>query len=302
MVNLLKNVFDRKNKTNSGKASDETETLPLSGLESKHANASIKSYEPAQLICASAQSVGKQREHNEDTLLTFCTGISDGYTQLPFGVFVIADGMGGHQYGEVASSVAAKKFAEVITKKIYLPAVLGTKKPGEKVFEDIVISALDEAHKIVQEQAPGGGTTLTGIIIWGNKITVGHVGDSRAYLLQQDGRLNAITKDHSLVGRLVELGQITEKEATLHPQRSILLRAIGQADPFYPDVFTKEFSPLSTLIICSDGLWSVVTEQELHRIVKGNKSLQDICRELVDAANTKGGPDNISVILVKYLH
>jgi serine/threonine protein phosphatase PrpC len=283
-------------------AANDIATIPLESQQKDSSSTPVKNYNPPQIIFASAQSVGKQREHNEDTLFAMSTCISGEEIQYNLGLFIIADGMGGHQYGEIASATAVKKFVEIIVKKSILSGVLGTKKLTTQAVQGIVGIALEEAHKVVQLEAPGGGTTFTGAVILNQDIILAHAGDSRAYMYLPDGSLELLTKDHSLVGRLVELGQITEKEASTHPQRNILLRAIGQPEPFNPDISTTNFHNEGILIICSDGLWGVVSKHEIINVMQnGGNSLQDDCRKLVDLANAKGGPDNISVIMAKCL-
>jgi serine/threonine protein phosphatase PrpC len=168
-------------------------------------------------------------------------------------------------------------------------------------IQEIMESGVKEAHKAVIRTAPGGGTTMTSALVVGEQITIAHVGDSRAYFIYPDGRIQVITQDHSLVHRLQELGQITEKEAFNHPQRNVLYRAIGQNEPFRPDITSYQFPHPGFLMLCSDGLWGVIPETEIFRIVTTNKNPSIACNKLVDAANAMGGPDNISVILVSYL-
>jgi serine/threonine protein phosphatase PrpC len=153
----------------------------------------------------------------------------------------------------------------------------------------------------VLTKAPGGGTTLTVAVIIGNQVTLAHIGDSRAYFIYSDSRIEAITKDHSLVSRLVELGQITEEEAAVHPQRNVLYRALGQRDPIKPDISNHIFPESGYLLMCSDGLWGVISQDEITRSVLTSENLSSACHMMVEAANLAGGPDNISVVLVQYL-
>jgi protein phosphatase len=157
-----------------------------------------------------------------------------------------------------------------------------------------------EAQQAVIKLAPGGGTTLTAAFVMGDQVTIAHVGDSRAYFLYPDGRMQSITRDHSLVRRLQELGQITEKEAAVHPQRNVLYRAIGQGEPFDSDVNTHLLPRPGYLLICSDGLWGVVPDMDIFQIVTNAPNPSMACHSLVEAANAAGGPDNISVVIVQY--
>ena len=252
------------------------------------------------LACASAQSVGLQREKNEDSLFKICASIVSGGQSIPFGIFIVADGMGGHQHGELASAAAVEKFIEVAVKEIYGPELQEENiKPVEEV-ESIIVNAVRQANQNVHAQAPGGGTTLTAAIVHGHSVTIAHIGDSRAYLYSQDGDLKLLTSDHSLVNKLVEIRQITEKQAGTHPQRNILLRALGNDINPEMDVFTQVFPENSSLVLCSDGLWGVVPQDKIVKILDENPFLPDACKKLVDTANGMGGPDNISVILVRH--
>lgn len=277
------------------------ETAPLSDEQLQVVSKATISIQPAQIIYGTGQSVGKQRDHNEDTIFALNAIIADGEHDLPVGVFIVADGMGGHQNGEVASRAAAKAMADYLITRLCSP-VLGIKGEGlSESIQEVMESGVREAHRAVQRNAPGGGTTLTTAFVIGEQVTMAHVGDSRAYFIFPDGRMKVITQDHSYVQRLLELGQITEKEALNHPQRNVLYRALGQAEPFRADVNTYEIPHPGYIMVCSDGLWGYVPENEIFRIIKSNKSLTMACHHLVEAANAAGGPDNISVILVEYL-
>jgi serine/threonine protein phosphatase PrpC len=136
----------------------------------------------------------------------------------------------------------------------------------------------------------------------GEQLIVAHVGDSRAYAIYTDGSLRVLTRDHSLVKRLEELGQITADEASVHPQRNVLYRALGQGEPFEPDISTYPLPQGGYLMLCSDGLWGQVEEQVLISIIKEAKTPEIACQQMVAAANGAGGPDNISVLLVRIPH
>ena len=133
----------------------------------------------------------------------------------------------------------------------------------------------------------------------GTQMTIAHIGDSRAYSIFLDGRMQTLTRDHSLVKRLEELGQITSEEAAVHPQKSMLYRALGQGEPSDPDVFTASLPQPGYLLLCSDGLWNVVSDEEIFTIVTSSPNPQRACQNLVDAANAAGGPDNIVAVIVR---
>jgi len=252
-----------------------------------------------QFIVGCGQSVGKQRDHNEDALYTLTTNLISDTTQLPFGLYIIADGMGGHQHGEIASGVSVRAMATHVVKKLYMPLFGLSGEQGEESLQEIMQAGVLEAHRAIIKDAMGGGTTLTAVLLMGNQMTVTHVGDSRAYAIYPDGRMEILTHDHSLVKRLQELGQITAEEAAIHPQRNVLYRALGQGELFEPDVNTFLVPRSGYLLICSDGLWGVVPERELFNIITTAPNPQMACQTMIDAANEAGGPDNISAILVK---
>jgi len=255
--------------------------------------------EMQQLIAAAGQSVGKQRDHNEDSLTAITATMAGKASSVPFGLYIVADGIGGHQFGEVASNSAIRVIAGHILRKFhsYLFTV-PTQQPDESL-QEIMESAVKEAHRIVQKDAPGGGTTITAALIVGQQVTLGHVGDSRAYAIYPSGRIEQLTRDHSLVKRLEELGHLNHEEAAAFPHRNVLIRALGQGDTLDVDVFTVPFPPNGTLLLCSDGLWGVVSEAEILRSLTESPNLARACQNMIHAANAAGGPDNISVILVQ---
>jgi serine/threonine protein phosphatase PrpC len=246
-----------------------------------------------------ATDVGAMRRHNEDTALII-TAAHDGDNALPaFGVFVLADGMGGHQAGEVASSLAARVVAHHIVRQFYLPTLAsqerGTDQPA---LNDVLVDAVQAANIAVADQVPGGGTTLTCALVLGPRAYIAHVGDSRAYVITENG-LDQVTHDHSLVDRLVELGQLTRDEAAIHPQKNVLYRAVGQSGMLEVDTYVRTIPRGGRLLLCSDGLWSMVSEAEMTRIVTTAPSLQAACESLVAAANEAGGYDNVTAILME---
>jgi protein phosphatase len=169
----------------------------------------------------------------------------------------------------------------------------------DESLQEIMGAAVDEAQKTIQREAPGSGTTLTAALILGQQMTIAHVGDSRAYMIYSDGRIETITRDHSLVKRLEELGHISQKEAENYPNRNVLYRALGQGEQLEPDIFTIPFPAAGLLMLCSDGLWGVVPEKEILRAVRESPNLEQACQSMVAVANAAGGPDNISVVLVQ---
>jgi PPM family protein phosphatase len=281
---------------------DSATTAPLTDKQIQSiVNTQAAHFDVQQLISAIGQSTGKQRELNEDSLLAITAMLAGNSGSLPFGLYIVADGMGGHQFGEVASNAAMRSVAGYIMQKFH-PYLFGIKpsQPNDSL-QEIMQTAVKLAQKAIQTEAPSSGTTLTAALVLGQQVTIAHVGDSRAYHIHPDGRTEVITRDHSLVKRLEELGHIRPEEAANYPHRNVLYRALGQGDILEPDIFTVTFPQTGQLMLCSDGLWGVVSDQDIYRIIKDAPTLQRACQTLVEAANTAGGPDNISVVLVEMI-
>ncbi len=227
---------------------------------------------------AGRTDVGRQRSANEDALVL----------SPPF--FAVADGMGGARAGEVASSLAAGVFGDE-TESGEPPETQLTRiaqEANRRIFE---LAAADESHR-------GMGTTLTAAKVHDDEVSLGHVGDSRAYLLR-DGVLEQLTRDHSLVAELERTGQITPEAAEHHPQRSIITRALGPEPRVDVDTYTVTGRDGDLFLICSDGLTSMVTDGELAAVLRSAGSLEETAEALVRAANQSGGKDNITVVLFR---
>ena len=250
-------------------------------------------------LVGSSNSTGVERAHNEDALFSL-VGNSHGENAVPnFGLFVVADGMGGHRSGEMASALSIRSVAHHLSVDPLMQLFKPNGAVDSEPVQDLMRKALQDANRSVVNKVPGGGTTLTAALVLGNQMTIGHVGDSRAYILTQY-EAKVLTRDHSLVNRLVELGQLTEAEAAVHPQRNVLYKAIGQGANLEVDVETHPVPKNGFLLICSDGLWGVVPDEELQRIAWRADHPQAACDELVRAANAAGGPDNITAVLVYF--
>ena len=247
--------------------------------------------------------VGHVRNHNEDALFVLSGEQEANNAVPPFGLFMLADGMGGHQSGEMASALALRVAAAWLLSRVYFPLMDAVDRAADQPsLTDVVREAVSQANRVVTRDLPGSGSTLTCAIILGDRLFVGHVGDSRAYLLRVGQPARQLTKDHSLVNRLMEMGQLTEEEVAVHPQRNVLYRAIGQGATLEVDVFTYALEPGDRLLLCSDGLWGMVGETEIWRLIQEAATPQQACMKLVDAANNAGGNDNISVVLVETWH
>ena len=221
---------------------------------------------------------GRQRTTNEDSY----------FARGP--LYAVADGMGGAQAGEVASRMAAEAFE---------PAERGSESP-EAFLRSVVESANHQIHSLSQHDSSrsGMGTTLTAALLENDEISIGHVGDSRAYLLR-DGELKLLTSDHSLVEELRRQGRLTEEEAEDHPQRSIITRALGPEDDVEVDTLTVSARPDDVYLICSDGLTTMIRDAKIKQILAESSSLEEAATWLVNEANEAGGRDNITVIVFR---
>ncbi|MEE8389990.1 MAG: protein phosphatase 2C domain-containing protein, partial [Anaerolineae bacterium] len=169
----------------------------------------------------------------------------------------------------------------------------------QPTMDEVLVNAVQAANHAVADQVPGGGTTLTCALLIGPRAYLAHVGDSRAYVVTEANELEQITHDHSLVDRLVELGQLTRDEAAIHPQKNVLYRAIGQRGVLEVETHVRTFLEKERLLLCSDGLWGIVSDTEMADVITTAPSLQAACENLIAAANQAGGHDNITVILVE---
>lgn len=252
-----------------------------------------------RLIFGQFSDIGMVRGNNQDAILA-AVASSASIDDLPdFGIFIVADGMGGHHDGEKAASITTRIVAQYVLGEI-LGAMLEQTMddPERPAITEVLREALQRANRAVSAQVPEGGTTASMATIIGDLAYIAHVGDSRVYQLT-DGGIDQITRDHSLVQRLIELDQLTPEEAAEHPQRNVLYRAIGQNETLDVDSITRRLPPHSRLLLCSDGLWNLVPEETIREISASHSSPQEVCDRLVNLANERGGPDNISVIVVQ---
>lgn len=242
--------------------------------------------------------VGMVRGNNQDSMFGLLSASSSTDALPDFGLFVVADGMGGHQEGERASAITTRMVARYVMNEVFQPMLnKQMNDPDRPSMADVLRAAVQEANDAVTEEIPEGGTTVTITAIVGDLAYIAHVGDSRAYLITDDG-IEQITRDHSLVQRLIELDQLTPEEVPDHPQRNVLYRAVGQSDTLDVDAITRRLPPRSRLLLCSDGLWNMVSEDAILEVVSRYSEPQDACNKLVQMANERGGPDNITAILV----
>jgi PPM family protein phosphatase len=250
------------------------------------------------LTFGQATDVGMVRTNNQDSMLSFLSTSRTSDQRPDFGLFIVADGMGGHHDGEKASALTAHTVAAYVTSHIYLPMLNGDNDSERMPITEAMIAAVQKANGDIITKVPDGGTTLTAVAIVGDLAYVAHVGDTRIYLITKDG-VEQITRDHSLVQRLIELGQLTPDEAAVHPQKNVLYRALGQSETLEVDALTRRLPPNSKLMICSDGLWNMISESEIIEITMKHSNPQEACDKLVALANTHGGTDNITAVLLQ---
>ncbi len=245
------------------------------------------------MIKAYANSdVGKQREINEDSYYI---------TQDPLNkiqLFILADGMGGCNAGEVASKQA------ILSAKSYIENNFEEAPKDKDSLIQLVASSIEYANMVVYEKSiadknyEGMGTTLEVCLIYNNRAYIGHIGDSRIYRIRKDF-IRKLTQDHSYVQKLVQDGTITSEEAEHHPKKNMLMKALGVNAFVEPDVMVKGFQKEDILIICSDGLTNMVEVNDIYNAVKSNFEIAT--KELVNLANKNGGIDNITIITIKNL-
>ena len=221
---------------------------------------------------------GRQRRDNEDSM----------FVRAP--VFVVADGMGGAQAGEVASRLAVEAFEQGLP---------DSGSPEERLA-DRVREANRRIHELshADDERHGMGTTLTAAYVDDSHLAIAHVGDSRAYLFR-DGELRRLTQDHSLVGELVRKGKLTEEQAEEHPQRSIITRALGPEPSVEVDTWSYPVRDGDIVLLCSDGLTSMITEEKIAEVLESSPSLKEAASRLIREANAAGGRDNITVVLTR---
>ncbi|MDO4394420.1 MAG: Stp1/IreP family PP2C-type Ser/Thr phosphatase [Mycoplasmatota bacterium] len=231
---------------------------------------------------------GKVRSHNEDSV----TIINNDKQEF---VLAIADGMGGHKAGEVASTIAI----EHIRNSFYKLDTMGTKEDAIEWLRKIVkeINAEIFAYAKDNPESKGLGTTLVIAIKTNDYILYGNIGDSSGYVIKNN-TIHKVTKDHTYVGMLLNNGRLTEEEALNHPGKNLLTRALGANDPIEIDIFDVDTS-VKGLFLCSDGLTNMLTDEQIEKILNSNLQIEEVVIKLVKKANSRGGTDNISIAYLK---
>jgi protein phosphatase len=267
------------------------------------------------LTVGKASDVGKVRDSNEDSLRAIDSESIHKSIRFPLGIYVVADGMGGHSRGEVASKMAIHLISKQLSEGILFTS------PSEDVQlpkADSVLSALRKSVQVANSAiyeanaAPpypppsmGGarrgenmGTTITTAVVIADTAYIANVGDSRTYLFSDKG-LKKITEDHSLISRLIAIGMAKPEELYTHPRKSEIYRSLGGDPDIEVDTFVQRLKPGDCLMLCSDGLWEMVRDEQLAEILRAESHPQTACAKLIQAANENGGEDNIAVIIVK---
>ncbi len=244
--------------------------------------------------------VGQVRQINEDSLLSLEVGRVHRSIGTPLGLYAVADGMGGHSAGDVASGLAVDLIAQHAADTL-LPAELNEPNRSFDVsawLREAVALANKTVHEQRQLAGTNMGTTLVMAFIVEGRAHLANVGDSRAYLINQAG-IKQLTVDHSLVQRLIDTKQLTVEEARTHPQRNVIYKNLGDRASVEPDIIQVDLQPGDQLLLCSDGLSGYVDDAVTLDIIQSAPSPQAACRRLIDAANANGGPDNITAIIVQ---
>ena len=237
--------------------------------------------------------MGRTRPLNEDGYY-----ISDYSREYEALYMMVADGMGGHQAGEVASAMAIREISEVVNQGFCVSMT-------ETELKELLVKAIKQANSLIFDKGlkepsmSGMGTTLTLCFVWNELAIVAHVGDSRAYLLRS-GELHQITTDHSLVQELLDKGQITETEAACHPQRNVITRALGTDAGVEIDLYAFTIRPEDEVLLCTDGLSNMLSDAKLTKLLTegAGSGPETLAQQLVSEANAEGGYDNITAVLL----
>ncbi len=264
------------------------------------------------LLTASKTHPGRIRKINEDSIFSF---VRDRQKGDMLALLSVADGIGGHKAGDIASKMAIDTIFQSLawfldknqaedTKPVNFIRINTSGLQIHNHIEKRLKLAFEEANTQIYEygrthpEASNLGTTLTCALVWGDNVVIAHVGDSRAYLLRK-GTLRQLTEDHSFVGQMVRQGQLPHEAYYVHPRRNVITRALGQFPDISVDVRTERLEADDRLLLCSDGLWEMLRDPEIKDYLASNHDLEHIVLEMVQQAIANGGPDNISAIVAK---
>ena len=244
------------------------------------------------MLCCGKTDIGNYRELNEDS---FAIKIISEYNIV---VAVVADGMGGHNAGEVASVCATDTMITLVEN-----ATKYFKNYSDKQICDFLKNAVNKINNIIfiksseSKNMSGMGTTIVCCIIYNNKCYIANVGDSRLYKF--DDKLNQITQDHSYVSELVQMGVITQEQAKTHPNKNVITKAVGTEQIVTPDTFIQKINPKDVFLLCSDGLTNMVSEEDISQIILSDQNLESKVSTFIELAKKNGGRDNITVVMIE---
>jgi serine/threonine protein phosphatase PrpC len=252
--------------------------------------------------------VGKARQLNEDSVLCLMFDVEFGADRQSAGLFIVADGMGGHNAGEIASEWGVKMVARECLPRLLCIQAESSGQAGSHTLADdpqaVLVKAVNVANLSLFKKARGKqalqgmGTTITAALIIGQDMYVAHLGDSRCYIINSRETIQ-VTKDHSEVQELVDAGLITQEQSMTHPNKNVITRVLGYYHDAAVDSYHLKLYRDDNVLLCSDGLWEVLTERAITEIVLASPGPEQACLELVTQANNLGGPDNISVIIAR---
>lgn len=264
--------------------------------------AELPELQSIRLLVGQRSDAGRVRELDEDSLLAMTLSPTfESQTAPVLGLFAVADGMGGHDSGEVASSLALQVLAERAIRYIILPELSDRSSSPEEIvgaLEDAVLAANDAVYLARQKRGSDMGTTVTTALVRSDRLFLAHVGDCRAYRWNSDG-LDQLTTDHSVVARMIADGQAEPEEIYTHPHRSVIYRSIGDKPLVDVDTAALPLEPGDRLILCCDGLWEMIYDEGIEDVMMQESDPQLACDQLVKRANLAGGEDNVSVIVVQ---
>lgn len=270
-----------------------------------------------RLIATAGTDPGRRRTQNQDSILCY-TMPADG---TPVGLYAVADGMGGQAAGDVASRITIETIQQdlrhFLDRSIGLAAPNGDNPVTTRLSEHdaqletanlSMVDALNEtimrSNQRIREygetnpESAGLGSTLTIALVIGDLALIGNIGDSRTYLLR-DGAISRLTQDHTLVNSLVRQGLISDEDVYSHPHRNLVYQALGTKADISPDIFLQRLQQGDVLVLCSDGLWEMVRDEQLRQVIADTADPGDAVAQLMDLANANGGVDNISVVVIR---
>ena len=242
------------------------------------------------MVRGAISDIGKIRDKNQDAYYISLENDLD--------LYIVADGMGGHKCGEIASSMALD-----IVKKQFLN--FDEKAKSKDDVLKLIKHSIEEANikiylkSLEMEECQGMGTTMTLAYIYKENILLGHVGDSRAYIIE-NSHIRQLTEDHSYINELLKNGTITPEEAKTHPKKNMITRAVGSSSNLEIDLIEKKYNVGDILLLCSDGLFNMLDEEDIKQVFNREDNMQNACEILTTMANEKGGLDNITVVAIKF--